>query len=144
MADQVAAVEGKIDHILRETNPTHLFNVRFRQEQVDIYDPLLLAARQDVVWKLNRYTLAAASEATFNQWHRKGSNIPPLIKTITRKGTPTVSYNPLHRKRWSNTPVHRVGPVLKWGNESRTSRTESGTKTTDASGSSAVGCGVFE
>jgi hypothetical protein len=87
-----------IDHILRETNPTHLFNVRFRQEQVDIYDPLLLAARQDVVWKLNRYTLAAASEATFNQWHRKGSNIPPLIKTITRKGTPTVSYNPLHQR----------------------------------------------
>ena len=62
MAEQVGEVEGKVKRILSQSDATLLFNVRFRQDDADIYDPLVMADRKDAVWKRQRYTLAAATE----------------------------------------------------------------------------------
>ncbi|HYM09589.1 MAG TPA: hypothetical protein VEU62_02590 [Bryobacterales bacterium] len=83
MAEQVGRVEGNVEHILSETDALLLFNVRFRQDNADIYDPLVLADPKDTVWKLKRYTLVAADEEIDKQWRtRKGKATPPLIRTL--------------------------------------------------------------
>jgi len=51
------------------------------------------------VAKRQRYTLAAAGEEIEEQWRdRKGKTTPPLIRTITRKGTPGSTYDPFHKR----------------------------------------------
>ena len=99
MVEQVRKVGGNVEHVLSASEARHLFNVRFRQNDADIYDPLVMADRKDSVWKLQRYTLAAADEEIKQQWRsRKGKMTPPLINTITRKGTPGVTYDPIHKR----------------------------------------------
>jgi hypothetical protein len=99
MAEQVHQVEGNVEHILSERDATLLFNVRFRQDDADIYDPLVMADRKDTVWNRQRYTLAVADEEIEKQWrNRKGKTTPPLIRTITRKGTPGAIYDPFHKR----------------------------------------------
>jgi hypothetical protein len=98
MAEQVRGYGGKVEYILGETNARHLFNIRFRREDVNIYDPLLRAEPHDAVWSRNRYTLAAADDKVCKEWRRVGRTTPPLIKTITRKGVPGVTYDPFHKR----------------------------------------------
>jgi hypothetical protein len=98
MAESVGEFGGKIEYILGETNAKHLFNLRFKPENVNIYDPLLLADRRDAVWSRNRYILAAADDKIVKEWYRAGKTTPPLIKVITRKGVPEVTYDPFHKR----------------------------------------------
>ena len=97
MAEQVREVEGKVERILN-SKATDLFNVRFRQEDANIYDQLIRADRNNAVWNRTRYTLVAADKEIEKQWrNRKGTTTPPLIRTITRKGTPGITYDPFHK-----------------------------------------------
>jgi hypothetical protein len=99
MAEQVREVKGNVDRILGESDAAFLFNIRFRQEDADIYDPPLIADRKDTVWSRQRYTLALADDKVEKQWrNRKGKTTPPLIRTITRKGTPGATYDPFHKR----------------------------------------------
>lgn len=99
MAEQVADVKGKSEYVLGESDATLLFNIRFRPEDADIYDPQRIADQNDAVWMRQRYTLALANEKIERQWrNRKGKLTPPLIRTITRKGTPGVTYDPVHKR----------------------------------------------
>jgi hypothetical protein len=98
MAHQVDQVEGKAEYILNASNAMDLFNVRFRPEHVDIYDPLVAVGQMDAVRQRQRYTLAAADAEIKEQWlSRKGTTAPPLIRTITRKGTPGTTFDPFHK-----------------------------------------------
>jgi hypothetical protein len=98
MAEQVSDVKGRVEDILKESDATHLFNVRFRPDDADLYDPLVMADRKDAVWKRQRYTLVPAGEEIEKQWRsRRGSMTPPLIRTISRKGVPGVIYDPFHK-----------------------------------------------
>ncbi len=99
MVEQVVKVGGEADGILNSSEARDLFNVRFRREDANIYDPLRIANRGDGVWKRSRYTLAATNEQIQEQWRtRKGQTSPPLINTINRIGTPGVTYDPLEKR----------------------------------------------
>ena len=99
MAEDVRKVEGNVDALLDESRPTYLFNIRFRLEDADPFDPLRPADRSDAVWKRNRYALAAADEEVTEHWRtRKGQTTPPMIWTVTRKGVPTLTYDPNHKR----------------------------------------------
>ncbi|HXB73136.1 MAG TPA: hypothetical protein VNY05_33170 [Candidatus Acidoferrales bacterium] len=50
MAEQVRKVGGNVEHILKG-DALDLFNVRFRQDDADIYPSLVVADRKDTVWK---------------------------------------------------------------------------------------------
>ena len=62
MAEQVRDIRGKVSHILSESDPALLFNVRFRPDDARINDPLKMADQKDAVWKRQRYTLVAAAD----------------------------------------------------------------------------------
>jgi hypothetical protein len=112
MAEQVGGVGGKVENILNENKVTNLFNIRFRPDDADIYDPLIAADRNDTVWKRQRYTLAAADEEIEKQWRtRKGTTTPPLIRTVTRKGTPGVNLRSHPQTLTSRSPTIARGPV---------------------------------
>lgn len=99
MVEQVGEIGGRIGDLRSPHGATHLFNIRFRLDDVHVYDPLVRAGRHDAIWKRQRYTLAAASDEVARQWQsRKGKVTPPLIGTVTRKGTPAVTYDPLHAR----------------------------------------------
>lgn len=99
MAERVAAVEGKVDYILNPGNAAHLFNIRFRPNNKNIRDPFSRADRTDAVWNLQRYSLVAADPDTVKQWRiRKGRTTPLSVRTITRKGTPSITYDPIHKR----------------------------------------------
>jgi hypothetical protein len=74
------------------------FNVRFRRNDVRLYQPYRLARRSDVVTSLDRYKLVEADrKAIVMQWRRrKGAEAPPSVQTITRSGHPGVIYDPIH------------------------------------------------
>lgn len=75
-----------------------VFSVRLQKEDLRICDPLKLAPKGDRVWTLNRYTLVTADSAIETQWRsRRGSSKLPSTRAITRKGTPTVTYDPVHK-----------------------------------------------
>lgn len=99
MTEQVAEVGGRADHIGGSVPAYDVFNVRFRKEDLRIYDPLKLAPKGDRVRTLNRYILVTADSATETQWRsRRGSSQIPSTRAITRKGTPTVTYDPVHKR----------------------------------------------
>ncbi len=98
MAEQVSAVGGDASCITAEREARHLLNIRFRPEHAELFDPLVLADRHHQVWNRNRYTLAEADEKVVAEWRRKGSTAPPAIKTITRRGIPGITYDPLHER----------------------------------------------
>jgi hypothetical protein len=98
MVEQVREVGGKAEYIATG-NSTSLFNVRFRPQDARIYDPRIVASDSDSVQRSQRYTLAIADENVEREWRsREGKITPPSIRTITRKGVPTVSYDPLHQR----------------------------------------------
>jgi hypothetical protein len=96
MGEQIGKIGGETERL--DTEATSLFNVRFRPEDVDFYQPQRLAQAKDLVMKLNRYTLVEADQQIVNiQWRRrKGTKIPPAVLAITRSGHPGVIYDPIH------------------------------------------------
>lgn len=94
--EQVANVSSKAQYVVTALD---LFNIRFRPEKAEICDPLRIAPRTDAVWKRSRYTLGSTTQQIENQWRsRKGTTSPPVINTITRKGTPGLTYDPVHKR----------------------------------------------
>jgi hypothetical protein len=98
MGEQVENVGDKQSkQKILESEARYLFNVRFRPDDADIFDPLQPADQNHQVWKRQRYTLAIASDRIDKQWRiRQGDSTAPSLKTITRKGTIGVTYDPLH------------------------------------------------
>jgi hypothetical protein len=84
---------------LKPSEARHLFNVRFRPDNADIYDPPRIAGYEDAVWKNARYNLGWANEQIEAQWRkRKGTTAPPSINTVTRKAIPAVTCDPIHKR----------------------------------------------
>jgi hypothetical protein len=99
MKEQVAPFSKTGQAILKPTEARNLFNVRFRPDNADIYDPPRIAGHKDAVWKHFRYNLGWVNEQIEAQWRkRKGTTTPPSINTVTRKGTPAVTYDPIHKR----------------------------------------------
>jgi hypothetical protein len=93
MKEQVEALGGDASKL----DDGSLFNVRFKPTDAELYQPLRLAEKRDFVNKLNRYKLAVVENNLIAEWRRrKGTKIPPTIRTITRSGQPTVIYDPVH------------------------------------------------
>lgn len=83
----------------RLTDAPDQFNIRFKPDEVELYDPLRVAAPTDFVSKLNRYKLVKAGQpqVVVQQWRRRrGAKVPPSLQTITRRGQPSVTYDPIH------------------------------------------------
>jgi hypothetical protein len=99
MAEDVERVEGNANYILQETNATHLFNVRFRQSSLTVYDTMRLASLNDGVWNRTRYNLAAADTKLVKQWRSQkiATEKAPLVP-IVRKGIPELTYDPFHKR----------------------------------------------
>src|SRR5665213_3293745 len=97
MKEQVRPYDGYID--IADEEAQHLFNVRFLPSNAKLYSPQRIAGRRDSVQQLNRYSLVRADEGTVtSQWRRrKGTKTPPTVRTITRKGQPGVTYDPIHK-----------------------------------------------
>jgi hypothetical protein len=51
MKEQVAPFSKTGQAILKPTKARNLFNVRFRPDNADIYDPPRIAGHKDAVWK---------------------------------------------------------------------------------------------
>jgi len=99
MREQVAQFCKTGQVTLKPSEARHLFNVRFRPDNADIYDPPRIAGYEDAVWKNARYNLGWANEQIEAQWRkRKGTTAPPSINTVTRKAIPAVTYDPIHKR----------------------------------------------
>jgi hypothetical protein len=96
MKEQIRSVGGNPARL--GDAPSH-FNVRFRPSDVTFYEPLRVAEPNDFVKRLNRYKLFKADQRVIEtQWRRRrGTKVPPTVRTITRSGQPGVTYDPIHR-----------------------------------------------
>ena len=97
MARQVVQTGGDRSAIDNISSSLHILNVRFSEADALIYDPPRVAAADDFVQRLNRYTLAAAKSHTTNQWrNRKGTRQPRSTNAITRSAVASLTYDPQH------------------------------------------------
>jgi len=97
MRDQIAEIGGDVtslpkDHMER-------FNLRFRPENAERYDPWRLAEREDRIQKLNRYVLCAAKASDQQAFRRlpHGRQEPLPAQRVQRAGTAPTAYDPAHR-----------------------------------------------
>jgi hypothetical protein len=81
-----------------ESHAELLFNVRFRREDVQFYDPMPIAKSNDFIMRLKRYTLAEANEQHVKtQWTRRvGTMVAPKVRLVTRAAQPATVVDPIH------------------------------------------------
>jgi len=100
MREQVEAIDGDVKCIRRGHSDYNsgIFNLRFRPEDAERYDPMRPAADEDRVRKLNHYVLCRA-ETTDQQAFRRlpqGRQEPLPVQRVQRAGTAPTFYDPAH------------------------------------------------
>jgi hypothetical protein len=98
MKEQLAAVGGNVGE-LGYDNATSLFNIRFRREDAELYDPIRLVGEGDALRKLRRYTLTAALPARGEierQWAKRTATTQPRPTAARpRAPIPSGTVNPV-------------------------------------------------
>ena len=103
MQDEVRAIDGNADALGAPRWAAHVLNVRYRLENMDSYPPETLLRDDEWIRDRHRYMLYKFGESDRERVERdlpgrQGTQVPPEVRRLFRRGTNPVEYTPEHDK----------------------------------------------